>query len=154
MENTIRMGDGIGPQEQGPTEQHPRTSNSGTCLWCGKQLRLAKSATLFKTSHRGAYGDNAFCTIRCGYCFGVAMAMNGDRLKEGTEALCGSSIACCEAETCSKLFIRIRRQRYCSKSCSQQVRSKVWYARHKEDKRRKSREAYGAAIAETKKLLS
>jgi hypothetical protein len=54
----------------------------------------------------------------------------------------GSRIARCEAETCSKLFIRIRRQRYCSESCSQQVRSKVWYARHKEDKMRKSREAY------------
>ena len=32
----------------------------------------------------------------------------------------------CKAESCSKLFIRIRRQLYCSKSCAQKVRSKVW----------------------------
>ena len=48
----------------------------------------------------------------------------------------------CKAETCSNLFVRVRRQLYCSKSCSQKVRSKVWYARHGEEKRRKNREAY------------
>jgi hypothetical protein len=51
----------------------------------------------------------------------------------------------CKAETCSKLFVRIRRQLYCSKSCAQKVRSKYWYARHGEDKRRKNREAYRKA---------
>ena len=54
----------------------------------------------------------------------------------------GSGIAECAAKDCSTLFIRIRRQRYCSESCSRQVRSKVWYARHTKDKRRKLREAY------------
>jgi hypothetical protein len=65
-----------------------------------------------------------------------------------------NNIMRCKAETCSNLFIRIRRQLYCSKSCAQKVRSKSWYARHGEDKRRKSREAYGVAIAKTKKELS
>jgi hypothetical protein len=51
----------------------------------------------------------------------------------------------CKAETCSNLFVRVRRQLYCSKSCAQKVRSKVWYARHGEEKRRKNREAYRKA---------
>jgi len=78
----IRMGDCIGMQRHGSSEAHPRTSQPGTCLWCGKKLRLAKAARFSNTSHRGDYGDNAFCTLRCGYCFGVGMAKEGKRFTD------------------------------------------------------------------------
>jgi hypothetical protein len=74
----IRMGDGVRGSE--PSAEHPRTSKPGTCLWCGRKLRLAKAAQFRGTTNRGDYGDNAFCTLRCGYQFGVAMAKNDRRL--------------------------------------------------------------------------
>jgi len=79
----IRMGDSVGMQINGSHKAHPRTSQPGTCLWCGKKLRLARTARLFNTAHRGHYGDNAFCTLRCGYCFGVGMAKLGKRFADG-----------------------------------------------------------------------
>jgi hypothetical protein len=81
----IRMGDSVGMQVLGSPKAHPRTSKPGTCLWCGKKLRLAKAARQFNTSNRGDYGDNAFCTLRCGYCFGVGMAKLGKRFADGWE---------------------------------------------------------------------
>ena len=97
-DKTGQLGDSVGMQINGsPTDRellwsiaillkrkaHPRTSQPGTCLWCGKKLRLARSARLFNTAHRGHYGDNAFCTLRCGYCFGVGMAKLGKRFADG-----------------------------------------------------------------------
>jgi hypothetical protein len=57
----------------------------GNCHWCGARLnlcRLANHPTI--ASHRdarGAYGDNSFCGLRCGYAFGVQMAVLGRRLE-------------------------------------------------------------------------
>lgn len=56
------------------------------CLNCGKQLWLddygQKWAGLTeKEAPHGPYGDNAFCTLRCGYAFGVRTAKAGYRLR-------------------------------------------------------------------------
>ena len=53
-----------------------RTNEPGKCLWCGRKLRRYK----YDKEHFGAYADNAFCTMRCGYIFGCAMASNAYRL--------------------------------------------------------------------------
>jgi hypothetical protein len=57
-------------------EEMQRSNEPLTCLWCGKKLRKSKHM-----DERGDYGDNAFCGLRCGYSFGVAMEKNGHRLK-------------------------------------------------------------------------
>lgn len=54
-----------------------RTNTEGTCLYCGAKLRPAKHRD---DGRLGAYADNAFCTMRCGYAFGVAAASNAFRL--------------------------------------------------------------------------
>ena len=57
----------------------------GNCHWCGAKLRLAKMANHptidGHRDARGDYGDNSFCGLRCGYMFGVQMAVNGRRLQ-------------------------------------------------------------------------
>jgi len=56
-------------------EMVDRTNEEGTCLNCGMPLRAGRYPP-----GRGTYGDNAFCDLRCGYDFGVAMVANGKRL--------------------------------------------------------------------------
>lgn len=57
----------------------------GACLWCGDKLR-GVGAAIVKASPelagmKGDYGDNAFCGLRCGYCFGLQLAVFGRRLQ-------------------------------------------------------------------------
>ena len=58
----------------------------------------------------------------------------------------GPRIARCEVETCPKLFLRVRRQRYCSPACSQAVQSVAWYERHKETIRARRRKRYQDSV--------
>jgi len=54
----------------------PDGTHADCCLWCGRKLRKRNRSRL-----PGDYGDGAFCGLRCGYMFGVAMAEFGKRLK-------------------------------------------------------------------------
>lgn len=54
----------------------------------------------------------------------------------------GPWIVRCEAQDCRRLFLRTRRQAYCSPECSQRVRSKRWYEAHQDKAREQRREAY------------
>jgi hypothetical protein len=51
-----------------------RTNAPKTCLWCGKKL-VRKHAEGY-----GGYADNAFCSMRCGYEFGITAACLDFRL--------------------------------------------------------------------------
>ena len=53
-----------------------------------------------------------------------------------------STIARCEAEGCSKLFLRVGRQRYCSQQCTQAVQSAAWYRRKKKEILARKRQRY------------
>jgi hypothetical protein len=44
----------------------------------------------------------------------------------------GGLLALCSAQDCGKIFVRERRQQYCSARCSQKVRSATWYHKHRE----------------------
>ena len=55
---------------------------------------------------------------------------------------CGTHVVRCQAPGCPELFLRHRRQQYCSKKCSQMVRSAAWYAEHRTAANRKRRQAY------------
>jgi hypothetical protein len=64
-----------------------RTNAEGDCLWCGKRLKpsrihssTAADAGLDGSRLFGAYADGRFCTMRCGYAFGVWAAHLGFRL--------------------------------------------------------------------------
>jgi hypothetical protein len=53
---------------------------AGACLWCGCKLRINGRRTKFlEVPTAGDYADGAFCTMRCGYAFGVASAISGTR---------------------------------------------------------------------------
>lgn len=54
-----------------------RTNAHGTCLWCGSKLRRH----VFEKNREGGYADNAFCGLRCGYRFGLALAAARYRLQ-------------------------------------------------------------------------
>ncbi len=54
----------------------------------------------------------------------------------------GAQIARCEAPGCTQLFLRNRRQEYCSRSCSQKVRSSKWYEAHREMAQERRRQSY------------
>jgi hypothetical protein len=67
-----------------------RPSNrAGTCLWCGDELRAhyvhewpvgqaePSSTTL---AGYGYSGESAFCSLRCGYSYGLTLARGGHRL--------------------------------------------------------------------------
>jgi hypothetical protein len=54
----------------------------------------------------------------------------------------GSHIKRCQAPHCGRLFLRIRRQAYCSVECSQRVRSRRWYEAHQNEARDRRRDAY------------
>lgn len=51
----------------------PRTNEPGTCLFCGAKLQDP-----WRSGHFGR--GNAFCTLDCGYRFGLACAASGVRL--------------------------------------------------------------------------
>ncbi len=54
----------------------------------------------------------------------------------------GDRLRRCDAPGCGRLFVRERRQVYCSTSCSQRVRSAKWYSSHQEEARERRRRAY------------
>ena len=54
----------------------------------------------------------------------------------------GARIVRCKAPECTQLFLRNRRQEYCSKKCSQKVRSLKWYTAHRDTARARRRQAY------------
>ncbi len=58
----------------------------------------------------------------------------------------GTKIRRCGARTgatrCGTLFLRSRRQTFCSKACSQRERARRWYERHGSEVRRQRRAAY------------
>ena len=60
--------------------QHGEPNEKGRCHWCGRKLRAAKATFLHG---RGAYGDNSFCGVNCGYEFAVSMLVNGQTLVKG-----------------------------------------------------------------------
>ena len=55
---------------------------------------------------------------------------------------CGTSVVRCQAPECPELFLRHRRQQYCSQKCSQQVRSAAWYAAHRAAANARRRQSY------------
>lgn len=59
----------------------------------------------------------------------------------------GSLVARCSE--CQTLFLRTRRQAYCSKRCSQKARSKRWYKTHREQAKLKRRDRYAKEIRKT-----
>lgn len=57
----------------------------GCCLWCGSRLRAPKGPPALTKGYRGDYADNAFCGLRCGYHFGLKLAIFGRRLQVAPE---------------------------------------------------------------------
>lgn len=53
----------------------------GNCHWCGSKLRHRDLGDGIKAAKAGPYQDDAFCTLNCGYQFGLQMVENGRRLK-------------------------------------------------------------------------
>ena len=53
----------------------------------------------------------------------------------------GHRLARCLRPACQRLIVKTRRQRYCSSSCSQMVRSHRWYEAHRPEAQRRRREA-------------
>lgn len=53
----------------------------GNCHWCGRKLRHNTDLEGNRAEKAGPYQDDNFCTLNCGYRFGVQMADNGHRLK-------------------------------------------------------------------------
>lgn len=62
----------VDPPAPGAVHDPPR------CLLCGEKLRRDRH---LGDKGFGRYADNAFCSMRCGYVFGVLMAKFGHRLK-------------------------------------------------------------------------
>ena len=60
-----------------------------------------------------------------------------------------STIARCEVESCSKLFLRVRRQRYCSQQCTQSVQSKAWYRRKRKEILARKQQRYAERVKRT-----
>lgn len=50
------------------------SNKPGTCKWCGRKLHLARFRLHGGQRHRGSYGDDTFCGLRCGYRFGLTMS--------------------------------------------------------------------------------
>lgn len=77
----VKCGPIDGNNAVGYRKQINRTNEHGTCLYCGTKLRAYKYPEHFSNpDRRGDYGDNAFCGLRCGYQFGLTMAVLGKRL--------------------------------------------------------------------------
>jgi hypothetical protein len=62
------------------------TNKPWSCLWCGRDLKVPQFAHVYKTGTVGFEADDHFCTQRCGYEFGLAMAGLGKRLQPKQEA--------------------------------------------------------------------
>ena len=58
----------------------------------------------------------------------------------------GHRLARCLRPECRRVFVRRRRQQYCSPRCSQIMRSQRWYAAHRPEAQRRRREAYQAQV--------
>ena len=58
----------------------------------------------------------------------------------------GPRIARCQVVTCDKLFVRHRRQRYCSLTCQQAVQSAAWYQRNKDAISERKRQRYKDSV--------
>jgi hypothetical protein len=58
----------------------------------------------------------------------------------------GPLIRRCHAPGCRRLFVRTKRQEYCSRSCSQRVRSATWYAKHQRVAQAARRARYQQAV--------
>ena len=58
----------------------------------------------------------------------------------------GHRLARCLRPECCPVFVRMRRQQYCSPRCSQIMRSRRWYAAHRPEAQRRRREAYQAQV--------
>ncbi len=58
----------------------------------------------------------------------------------------GHRLARCLRPECQRLVVKTRRQRYCSSSCSQMVRSHRWYQAHRPEAQRRRREAYAKEV--------
>jgi hypothetical protein len=58
----------------------------------------------------------------------------------------GERISRCEASDCARLFLRVRRQAYCSAECSQRVRSRRWYQAHATEARAQRRNTYDVQV--------
>ena len=58
----------------------------------------------------------------------------------------GHRLARCLRPECCRVFVRIRRQQYCSPRCSQIMRSRRWYAAHRPEARSRRRQAYQAQV--------
>ena len=58
----------------------------------------------------------------------------------------GHRLARCLRPECCRVFVRMRRQQYCSPRCSQIMRSRRWYAAHRPEAQRRRREAYQAQV--------
>ena len=54
----------------------------------------------------------------------------------------GPRIIRCTVPDCRRLFLRNRRQAYCSTACSQRVRSKHWYDTHRAEAQKRRRQSY------------
>lgn len=66
--------------------QHGDPHADGACMWCGKKLPVSRVHRLgegWRDAYplRGNYADGAFCTMRCGYAFGVTAAVSGVRMR-------------------------------------------------------------------------
>jgi hypothetical protein len=69
------------------------SGQSATCLWCGRRLRRTTvldtgrmereglSYAVRPAAGLGAYADDCFCGLRCGYQFGLRQAQLGGRLE-------------------------------------------------------------------------
>jgi hypothetical protein len=56
-----------------------RTNEPDTCLYCGEKLKEAKYSP--KTGNKGYANRGYFCTLTCGWRFGVAAAKHGFKLQ-------------------------------------------------------------------------
>ena len=59
----------------------------------------------------------------------------------GELATFGHQLLCCAAPGCGRLFVRERRQRYCSVSCRNRTTFQRWYRRHHKAGRRQTHDA-------------
>lgn len=57
-------------------------NKSDYCLWCGNKLKKDIYVQQHYPGQLGYKGNGAFCSLRCGFNFGVTTAANGTRLKK------------------------------------------------------------------------
>lgn len=54
----------------------------------------------------------------------------------------GERVIRCQNPRCQHVFLRMRRQAFCSPACSQRVRSRDWYERHRDEVLKRRKQAY------------